>query len=496
MKITILKRVTFVLILGLLCFQCKHELPNTLLIQNAILIDGTGSDRIVASVRIEGNTIIEIGDLKALKTDSIINAEGLILSPGFIDTHSHHDSDSLRTKESAISQGITTIIVGQDGWSQLPIKNFMDSIYKTSWSVNVGSYTGHGSIRYEVMGDDFKREATLAEIEQMKSLLETDMQNGSLGLGTGLEYDPGIYSSTNEVIELAKIASKYGGRYISHMRSEDIYFNQSIDEILTIGREADIPVQMSHFKLGRKGLWGKAPEILQKLDSARTKGINVTADIYPYQYWESTMTVLFPKRDFENRETAEFALTELTTPEGMIISTFNAKPEYENLTLAEIAKIRSEDPVTTYIELIRMSQKLPGESIIAKSMSMEDIKSIMNWPFTNLCSDGSPTGHPRGWGAFPRYLVMDTGQSLETKINKVTLQAAKNLNLKNIGEIEEGYFADLVLFDLDALKDKATFENSSLKSEGINYVIVSGKIVYSNQIPKKVYSGRLIKRTN
>ena len=131
MKITILKRVTFVLILGLLCFQCKHELPNTLLIQNAILIDGTGSDRIVASVRIEGNTIIEIGDLKALKTDSIINAEGLILSPGFIDTHSHHDSDSLRTKESAISQGITTIIVGQDGWSQLPIKNFMDSIYKT-----------------------------------------------------------------------------------------------------------------------------------------------------------------------------------------------------------------------------------------------------------------------------------------------------------------------------------------------------------------------------
>jgi len=280
------------------------------------------------------------------------------------------------------------------------------------------------------------------------------------------------------------------------MRSEDIYFNQSIDEILTIGREADIPVQISHFKLGRKALWGKAPEILKKLDSARTKGINVTADIYPYQYWQSTMTVLFPNRDFENRETAEFALTELTTPEGMIISTFDAKPEYENLTLAEIAKIRSEDPVTTYIELIRMSQKLPGESIIAKSMSMEDIKSIMNWPFTNLCSDGSPTGHPRGWGAFPRYLVMDTGQSLETKINKVTLQAAKNLNLKNIGEIKEGYFADLVLFDLDAIKDKATFENSSLKSEGINYVIVSGEIVYSNQIPKNVYSGRLIKRIN
>lgn len=496
MKITIIKKLLFILILGLFYIQCKAELPRTLLIKNATIINGTGSNRIMGSVRIEGNTIIDIGQLKTLKTDSVINAEGLILSPGFIDTHSHHDRDSLRTKESAISQGITTIIVGQDGWSQLPIKNFMDLIYKASWSVNVGSYTGHGTIRDEVMGGDFKREATQAEIEQMKSLLETDMQNGSLGLGTGLEYDPGIYSSTSEVIELAKIASKYGGRYISHMRSEDIYFNQSIDEILTIGREADIPVQISHFKLARKGLWGKAPVILQKLDSARTKGINVTADIYPYQYWESTMTVLFPKRDFENRETAEFALTELTTPEGMIISTFDAKPEYENLTLAEIAKIRSEDPVTTYIELIRISQKQPRESIIAKSMSMEDIKSIMNWPFTNLCSDGGPTGHPRGWGAFPRYLGMDTGQSLETKISKVTLQAAKNLNLNKIGEIKKGYYADLVLFDPDSIKDKATFENSSLKSGGINFVFVSGEIVYANQMPTKVYSGRIIKRIN
>lgn len=496
MKITIITRLLFILVLGLLSIQCKTELPRTLLIKNATIINGTGSNRIMGSVRIEDDIIIDVGVLKTLKTDSVINAEGLVLSPGFIDTHSHHDWDSLRTKESAISQGITTIIVGQDGWSQLPIKNFMDSIYKVSWSVNVGSYTGHGRIRDEVMGGDFKREATQAEIEQMKSLLKTDMRNGSLGLGTGLEYDPGIYSSTSEVIELAKIASKYGGRYISHMRSEDIYLNQSIDEILTIGREADIPVQISHFKLGRKGLWGKAPEILRKLDSARTTGIDVSADIYPYQYWESTMTVLFPKRDFKNRETAEFALTELTTPEGMIISTFDAKPEYENLTLAEIAKLRNEDPVTTYIELIRISQKQPGENIIAKSMDLEDIKSIMNWPFTNLCSDGSPDGHPRGWGAFPKYLNMDTGQSLETKINKVTLQAAKNLNLEKIGEIKQGYYADLVLFDPDSVKDKATFENNSLKSEGINFVFVSGEIVYFNQMPTKVYSGRIIKKNN
>jgi len=494
MKINRIIRFTYILTLGIFLAQCTQQESRTLLIQNATIIDGTGSDRYVGSVRIMDNKIIDIGDLSNLKTDSIINGNGLILSPGFIDTHSHHDWDNLRTKESAISQGITTIIVGQDGRSQLPIKNFIDSIYKAPWSVNVGSYTGHGSIRYKVMGDNYKRETTQVEIESMKLLLETEMQNGSLGLGTGLEYDPGIYSSTSEVIELAKISSKYGGRYISHMRSEDINLNQSIDEILTIGREANIPVQISHFKLGRKGLWGKAPEILQKLDSARAKGINVTVDIYPYQYWQSTMTVLFPERDFENRETAEFALTELTTPEGMIISTFDAKPEYENLTLAEISKLRNEDPVTTYIELIKMSQEHPYESIIAKSMSLEDIVSIMNWPQTNICSDGAPKGHPRGWGAFTRYLNMDSDQSLESKINKMTAQAANNLNLDNIGMIKEGFFADLVLFDPNTIKDKATFENSSLKSEGFQFVMVSGQIVYANQSPTNIYSGRIIKR--
>lgn len=496
MKTTIVPRLLFILILGLLSIQCKTEVPTTILIKNATIIDGTGSTRIVGSVRIKDNVIIDIGELRTLKTDSVINAEGLVLSPGFIDTHSHHDSDSLRTKESAISQGITTIIVGQDGGSRLPIKKFMDSIIKESWSLNVGSYSGHNSIRREVMGADFKREATPLEIEQMKALLETDMQDGALGFSTGLEYDPGIYSNTNEVIELAEVASKYGGRYISHMRNEDVNLEQSIDEIIQIGNEVKLPVQISHFKLARKGLWGKAPEVLKKLDSARAKGIDISADIYPYQYWQSTMTVLFPSRDFGNRETAEFALTELTTPEGMIISTFNAGPEYENLTLAEIAEVRNEDPVTTYIELIRMSQKIPGESIIAKSMVLEDIISIMNWSQTNICSDGGPTGHPRGWGSFPKYLHMETGQSLEAKINKMTGQAAKNLNLEKIGEIKEGYYADLVLFDPDTVKDNATFENSSLKSEGIICVMVSGKIVYANKMPTNVYSGRIITKTN
>jgi len=241
-------------------------------------------------------------------------------------------------------------------------------------------------------------------------------------------------------------------------------------------------------------MWGQAAKILATLDSAREAGIDVTADIYPYEYWQSTMTVLFPKRDFENRASAEFALTELTSPEGMIISRFNAKPEYEGLTLDKIANLRNEDAVTTYIALIEMSQATPGESIIAKSMDLEDIKTITRWSHTNICSDGGPTGHPRGWGAFPRYINMNTGESLELKIQKMTAQAAENLGLDSIGIIKEGYYADLVLFNTDSFVDNATYEKSSLRATGIEMVMVSGLSVYQDQSPTKIYAGRVLKR--
>ncbi|TFG37533.1 MAG: D-aminoacylase [Candidatus Aminicenantes bacterium] len=491
-------KVTFLGLLGLgLClwqFQAPKVQKN-LLIQNATIIDGSGADRFIGSVRITDGEISEIGELAVSDNDSIIDATGLILSPGFIDSHSHHDGDRSRESEAAISQGITTIIVGQDGFSSKSIKSYFDSLALAPWSVNIGSFVGHNTLRSEVMGTDFKREATVDEINAMKERVATAMQNGALGLATGLEYDPGIYSNTHELIELAEVAAQYGGTYISHMRSEDLHLKESIREILKIGEEAHIPVQISHFKLGRKGLWGQAANILQTLDSARVKGILATADVYPYEYWQSTMTVLFPKRDFDNRASAEFAITELTTPEGMIISRFDARPEYEGMTLDQIASLRQEDAVTTYIALIKMSQARPGESIIAKSMDLEDIKTLLNWPHTNLCSDGSATGHPRGWGAFPRYLSMDTGQSLEAKIQKMTAQAAKNLGLEGIGLVKQGFSADLVLFDPYTVADKATYEKNDARAVGIEKVIVSGKLVYDQGRPTRIYPGRAIKKT-
>jgi N-acyl-D-amino-acid deacylase len=492
-KLQILVQVGIVAIIFTHCTTTEvHQ--KSLLIQNATIIDGTGSDGFSGSVRITNNIISAVGDLKVLKTDSLIIGTGMVLSPGFIDTHSHHDWDTARTVDAAISQGITTIIVGQDGGSRSDLGHYFDSLASYPLSVNLGSYVGHNTVRATVMGDDFKREATTDEIDAMKLLVVKGMQAGALGLATGLEYDPGIYSTTEEVIELAKVAAIYGGRYISHMRSEDIHLDQSIDEILRIGREANIPVQISHFKLARRGLWGQAETILARLDSARATGINITADIYPYQYWQSTMTVLFPKRDFENRESAEFALTELTSPEGMIISRFKANTDYEGLTLAEIAILRYEDPVTTYMELLRMSQDIPGESIIAKSMDLDDIKTLISWPYANICSDGAPVGHPRGWGAFPRYLNMDTGESMATKIHKMTVRGAENIGLDSIGYIREGYYADLILFNADEFVDKATFKEGQLRATGLELVFVSGEIVYKNSLPTFKYSGRVIKK--
>ena len=206
------------------------------------------------------------------------------------------------------------------------------------------------------------------------------------------------------------------------------------------------------------------------------------------------MTVLFPKRDFDNRESAEFALTELTSPEGMIISNFKANPDYKNLTLAEIADLRNEDPVTTYMELIRLSLETPGESIIAKSMDLGDIKTLTTWKYANICSDGAPIGHPRGWGAFPRYLNMDTGESMEMKIHKMTAQGAENLELDSLGYVKEGYYADLVLFNSSEFVDNATFKDGQLRASGLELVFVSGEIVYKNSLPTSKYSGRVIKK--
>ena len=483
------------------------------LIQGATIVDGTGSPGFIGSLRVADGAIAALaaddGDDALTPTDGepVHDAAGLVLAPGFIDTHSHHDGGLLGelTALAAVSQGITTIVAGQDGGSRYPIADFFAALEATPAAVNVASYAGHGTLRRQVMGDDFRREATDEEVAAMQALLEAELAAGVLGLSTGLEYDPGIYSSTDEVVALAMTAAAGGGRYISHMRSEDRALHAAIEETIEIAERARLPVQISHFKLAARGLWGQAGEILARLDEARAAGLDITADVYPYEYWQSTMTVLFPDRDFTDREAARYALEELVAPEGMIIGRFGPDPNLEGMTLAEISAARGTDPVTTYLDLIAESEAAEaagedgGESIVARSMNFDDIATLMAWPYTNVSSDGGLRGaHPRGFGAYPRVLgryVREEGRlGLEEAVHKMTGLAAAQVGLAGLGVLRAGAPADLVLFDPATVIDRSTTSEPHLTAAGIERVWVAGTVVYADGGVTGALPGRVLRR--
>jgi N-acyl-D-amino-acid deacylase len=477
------------------------------LITNASVIDGTGSPPRRASVRIEGNRIAAVGNLTAREGERVIDAAGLTLAPGFIDTHSHADDDLFDHPDAlaVVSQGITTIIGGQDGGSPIPLARYFDRLEKSPAAINVGMYVGHGSIRDSVMGADFKRVATPAEVDRMKEMLASEMRAGAIGLSSGLEYDPGIYSDPSEVVALAKVAASFGGRYISHIRSEDYAFWKAIDEIVDIGREAKLPVQISHTKLAMRSLWGHADSLVRILDAARASGVDITADIYPYLYWHSTLTVLFPKRDFENRAAAEFALTQTSTPAGLLLGRYEPNPSYAGKTVAEISALRGTDSITALIDLIRDSEAMrkrtgrSSESVIGTSMVEADVERIMKWPYTNLSTDGSLDGpHPRGYGAFPRYLGRYVRERkvlpLEEAVRRMTSLAAEHMGIKDRGRITPGMFADLVLFDPATVIDRATPQEPHLTSIGIERVWVNGTEVFAEGKTTGAKPGRVIRR--
>ena len=491
------------------CTRSAAPLPARpgFLITNASVIDGSGSPARRASVRVEGDRIAAVGELATRSGETVVDAHGLTLAPGFIDTHSHADDDLFEHPEAlaVVSQGITTIIGGQDGGSPIPLARYLDSLQKSPGAVNVGMYVGHGSIRDSVMGEDFKRVATPAEVDRMKAMLASEMQAGAIGLSSGLEYDPGIYSDPSEVIALAKVAASFGGRYISHIRSEDYAFWKAIDEIITIGRQAKLPVQISHTKLAMRDLWGHADSLVRILDAARKSGVDITADVYPYLYWHSTLTVLFPKRDFENRTSAEFALTQTSTPGGLLLGHYEPNPSYAGKTVAEISKLRGTDSITTLIDLIRDSEAMrkrtghSSESVIGTSMVEPDVELIMKWPYTNLSTDGSLDGpHPRGYGAFPRFLGRYVRERkvmpLEEAVHRMTSLAAEHMGIKDRGRITPGMFADLVLFDPATVIDRATPAEPHLVSVGIARVWVNGAEVFADGKTTTARPGKVIRR--
>ncbi len=320
-------------VLGAAC--SKEPAATTTVILGATVYDGSGLPGVVTDVRLAGSRIVAIGNLVPRSGEWVFSAEGMALAPGFIDTHSHADRGIFEDPSAlaAVSQGITTVVVGNDGGSPYPLAAFYARLDSVPAAINLAAYAGHGSLRQQVMGDDYRRMATQVEVDSMKSLLYRELDAGALGLSTGLEYDPGIYADYQELLHLTQAASAEGGRYISHIRSEDRDFWSAIDEIIRLGRDAGIPVQISHVKLAMRSLWGKADSLIALLDAARASGVEITADIYPYSYWQSGMTVLFPERNFSDKAAAQFALREIADAGG-----------YPGQRLRSPARLCREDP--------------------------------------------------------------------------------------------------------------------------------------------------------
>jgi N-acyl-D-amino-acid deacylase len=473
--------------------------PPGLLIRNGIVIDGTGAPERKADVRISDDVIAEIGaSLSQRSGERVIDASGLIVAPGFIDTHSHADRgiQGMPDASTQVRQGITTAVVGQDGGSELPVSEFLETIDRVKPAINFATTVGHGTVRHVVMGADFKRAATAAEIDTMKALVDRALKDGALGLSSGLEYDPGFYARPEELIELARVAAKHGGYYTSHVRDEENEVFVAWSEAIDVGRKAGLPVLISHAKLASKPVWGRAVEGLKLLDDANRSGVRVRADWYPYTYWQSSMYVLIPDRDFENRRQWEVGLDEIGGPQNVLVTSYAPNPAWNGKTVAEIAQLQGKDAVTTIIEMMRASGNSIG--IIGTSMDEADLLKFAAHPLTFICSDGMLSGpHPRGYGAFPRVLAVYVREqkalNLSAAINKMTGGPAAYLGLARRGVIAKDANADVVVFNPAVIQDRGTKTDPAQPPVGVHHVIVNGQIVLEDQKMTVARPGRAIR---
>lgn len=466
-------------------------------IAGAIVVDGSGRKAFQANVRMVGDRIAKVGQFHPAADDEVIQARGMVLAPGFIDIHNHSESalDSEPTVPGQVSQGITTLAVGPDGGSPWPISDYLAKRERDRAAVNVLTFVGHATVRLQVMKGDHNRAATADEINEMKKLVERGMREGAVGLSTGLEYDVGHPSTTDEVIELARVAARFHGIYMSHVRDEADDVMAAFTEAIAIGREARIPVQISHIKLGTVGVWGQSDRAVELINAARHNGIDITADCYPYDAWQSTITVLVVSRRHDDPAVVKKALDDVGGAENVLVTNCKAHRDYEGKNLDEIARDRKVSPVDVYIQIVKDG----GASVVCRSMKESDIKTFYRQPWVMVASDGAEGGrHPRGAGTFPRVLGRFAREqqwfTLEEAVRKMTSAPATRLGLYDRGLIREGMKADIVLFDAKRVIDRSTFKEPLLTSDGISRVYVNGEPVWQDGKPTGALPGVVIRK--
>jgi len=504
--------LTAIIITLFFCTSSFAQNSCDILIRNGRIIDGTGNSWFYGDVAVKGGKIIAIGKLADYTSAKTIDAGKMIVAPGFIDVHAHVEGAIFQwpTADNYIYDGVTTVITGNCGGSSSNLRRFFNSIDSLHPSINIASLIGHNTVREEIMKRD-NRAPTPEEQQKMEALVAQAMKDGAVGLSTGLIYIPGTFAKTEEVVGLAKIAARYNGVYASHIRNEENKAVEAINEAINIGKEANIPVEISHFKIGGRINWGKSNITLGLVEQARLEGWDVTIDQYPYTASSTNLGVRLPDWAFAGgNDSLKIRLHDpairAQIKKEMLEQLHNYK--YKNYSYAVVASYGADSTmngksITDINKQMGRKSKAPfeaetimdmiekgGAQMVYHSMNEDDVRYIMRYPF---CMSGADAGvpipgkgmpHPRGYGTNARvlgkYVRDEKIISLEEAIRRMTSLAAQKFQLKDRGLLKEGMAADIVIFDEKEISDHATFEQPHQYSTGFHYVLVNGQLVVEN----------------
>lgn len=526
-----------------------------LLIKNGLVIDGNNTKPYEADVLLENERIVEIGAIKEEEGYKVIDAKGRVVCPGFIDTHSHSDLKILENpyNEIKIRQGITTEVLGQDGISMAPLPkeyisswrknlagldgvsdsidweyettdNYLSMMEKGGVGLNEAYLVPHGNVRMEAMGLE-DRAATKEEIEKMCEITRREMEAGAFGLSTGLIYIPCAYSQTEELIEMCKVVAEYDGCFVVHQRSEADTILESMEEVIEIGKKSGVKVHFSHFKVCGKNNWKYIDPVIELLEKAKSEGIKVSFDQYPYAAGSTMLGVILPpwahsggtdklierlndpemrakmRHDMEHGIPGWDNFVDFAGMDQIYVTSANTERNQDAIgkSLVELGELRGMDPFDATFDLLRDEENAVG--MVDFYGLEEHVIKFLKRPEQNVCTDGLLSGkpHPRAYGSFPKILgrfVREQGAlKLEEAIYKMSRKAAEAMNIKDRGVLEVGKLGDIVIFDQDKVCDKGTFVDPIQYPEGIDYVIINGNVVIEEGIYHKVKAGKVIRRS-
>src|SRR4051795_3261555 len=497
-----------------------------LVIRNGRIVDGTGSPWYLGDVAVRNDTIVRIAPRIDAPAGRVIAAGGRVVAPGFIDLHTHSRRGIFQvpTAENYVRQGVTTLMEGPDGSSPLPIKPFLDQVAALKVSPNFGLFVGQGTIRDEVIGP-INRKATAAELDKMRGLVHTGMQDGAFGLSSGLFYVPGTFTPTDEVVELAKVAGRMGGIYISHMRDETAGVVDSVRETIEIGEKGGLPTQITHHKIIGKANWGRAADTLKLIDEARARGVDATIDQYPYTASSTSIqAALMPAYALEGgrqavlkrlqtpalrselrKETARIIAEERGggDPNNVQLARCDGDHALDGKRLGDVTKGRGLEPtIDNAAETVFWIVEKGGCAGIFHAIDEQDLQRILRHPATMIGSDGEvpifgeASPHPRSYGTFVRVLGRYVRElktiTLEDAVRKMSAFPAQRIGLTDRGVLRAGMKADIAIFDPATVRDTATFEKPHSYAEGVSWVIVNGQVAVENGAMTDARPGRVL----